>query len=35
MTTAGWVMMVASISFVVLLTGFCFYRVFRANHGHP
>ncbi len=32
MTTPGWVMMIASISFVVLLAGFCFYRVLRANH---
>jgi hypothetical protein len=27
MTTAGWIFMIVSISFVVILTGWCFKRV--------
>ena len=38
MTTAGWIFMACSITFVVLLLAFCFYRVLRkpsaANHMH-
>lgn len=38
MTAAGWILMLASIGFVVALTAFCFYRVLRTpvtkNHLH-
>jgi hypothetical protein len=38
MTPAGWIFMVSSISFVVGLISFCFYRVLTkpssANHMH-
>ena len=27
MTTAGWIFMLGSISVVLLLVGFCYYRV--------
>lgn len=33
MTTPGWVMMITSISFVVLLAGFCFRRVLATPRG--
>jgi len=36
MTTAGWIFMISSITFVVLLVSFCYVRVLRkpsvANH---
>jgi len=38
MTTAGWVLMLLSLSFVVGLVGYCYYRVLRTprvrNHLH-
>ena len=38
MTTAGWVFMLSSIAFVLVLAGFCFTRVIRkpaaADHMH-
>lgn len=38
MTTAGWVIMITSISCVVALASFCYYRVLRspsaAQHMH-
>lgn len=38
MTTAGWIFMIGSLSFVVGLTYFCFQRVLAkpsaANHMH-
>ena len=38
MTPSGWLFMVCSIGFVLLLTGWCFYRVLAkpsaANHMH-
>lgn len=38
MTTAGWIFMVGSISFVVALISFCFHKVLSkpsaANHMH-
>jgi hypothetical protein len=27
MTTAGWIIMIASVTFVLALTAFCMYRV--------
>jgi len=27
MTTAGWIFMISSLTFVIWLTGYCFYRV--------
>ena len=30
MTAGGWIFMLVSISFVVSLAGFCFYRVLRV-----
>ena len=30
MTTAGWIVMVLSLGFVLSLVGFCFYRVLTA-----
>lgn len=39
MTTTGWIFMISSISFVLWLTGYCFYRVLTApaaaEHMHP
>jgi hypothetical protein len=38
MTTAGWIFMLSSITFVVLLCAYCFARVIRkpaaADHMH-
>jgi len=38
MTGAGWLFMIVSVSAVVLLAGFCYYRVLSkpasANHMH-
>jgi hypothetical protein len=38
MTPAGWIFMLSSITFVVCLITFCFYRVLMkptsANHMH-
>jgi hypothetical protein len=34
MTVAGWFLMLGSVSFVVSLTGWCFYRVVTAPHRH-
>jgi len=38
MTTGGWIFMVCSISFVLGLVSFCFYKVLvkpaSANHMH-
>lgn len=36
MNTAGWIVMILSIGFVVGLMGFCFYRVFSSKEsiGH-
>lgn len=31
MTVAGWILMLGSVSFVVGLTGYCFYRVLTAK----
>ena len=30
MTLAGWILMLSSVSFVLVLTAFCFYRVLKA-----
>lgn len=30
MTTLGWVFLIASLTFVWGLTGYCFYRVMKA-----
>ena len=30
MTTAGWIVMLLSVGFVLSLTTFCFYRVLRT-----
>lgn len=36
MTTAGWIVMVLSLGFVLGLVGFCFYRVLTSPRaaGH-
>lgn len=36
MTFAGWVLMLGSVGFVLVLSGYCFYRVLRApvTRGH-
>jgi hypothetical protein len=38
MTTAGWLLMSTSITFVMALTGYCFWRVMRTpvtkDHMH-
>lgn len=38
MTTAGWVFMLSSVTFVVALVSFCFYRVLKqpssTEHMH-
>jgi hypothetical protein len=38
MTTAGWIFMLSSIAFVLVLCGYCFTRVIRkpsaADHMH-
>lgn len=38
MTSAGWIFMMTSISFVLWLTGYCFHRVLTkpaaAEHMH-
>lgn len=34
MTAAGWIVMTLSISFVVGLMIFCFYRVFTVSEGN-
>ena len=31
MTAAGWILMAGSVGFVLGLTAFCFYRVFRSS----
>lgn len=33
MTIGGWIFMLVSISFVVGLAGFCFYRVLNVPAG--
>ncbi len=33
MTTAGWLMMIVSVGFVVGLVTFCFYRVLTTHAG--
>ncbi|MBK6940425.1 MAG: hypothetical protein IPH13_09530 [Planctomycetes bacterium] len=30
-TTAGWILMIGSVSFVVILVGWCFKRVLTAD----
>lgn len=30
MTPAGWVLMIGSVGFVLVLTAYCFYRVLTA-----
>lgn len=30
MNTAGWILMLASVGSIVVLTGYCFYRVLRV-----
>ena len=32
MTPEGWIFMIVSITFVVALTAWCYYRVFTAPH---
>ncbi|HWL94577.1 MAG TPA: hypothetical protein VNT79_13725 [Phycisphaerae bacterium] len=38
MTTSGWIFMLASLGFVLVLVGYCFYRVMAkpaaADHMH-
>lgn len=33
MTLAGWVLMLASVSFVLSLTVFCFWKVLKNSGG--
>ncbi len=33
MTTAGWIIMIASLTMVISLLVFCFYRVLSAPHS--
>ena len=35
MTIAGWILMIASNAFVLVLTGFCFYRVLSKPPPRP
>jgi hypothetical protein len=34
MTTAGWILMLGSVGFVLTLTGYCFDRVLTAPPRH-
>ena len=35
MTAGGWISMLVSVSFVVGLVSFCFYRVLTGTGGPP
>lgn len=35
MSTMGWIFMIGSVSFVVVLTAWCFYRVLTAPKELP
>lgn len=35
MTAGGWISMLVSVSFVVGLVGFCFYRVLAGSGAPP
>jgi hypothetical protein len=35
MNPLGWLFMIVSVSFVVILTGWCFYRVLSTHEEPP